>query len=83
MAAQHGIDPIRPPLRQLRNREWFHMISDHVISMSDKWEYPWFAAWDLAFHTLALATVDIDFAKQQLDLRLDQVYLHPTGQIPA
>jgi hypothetical protein len=80
---EHGIDPMRPPPRQLRNREWFHMISDHVISMPDKWEYPWFAAWDLAFHTLALATVDVDFAKQQLDLLLDQVYLHPTGQIPA
>jgi Glycosyl hydrolase family 63 C-terminal domain len=80
---EHGIDPLRPPPRQLRNREWFHMISDHVISMPDKWEYPWFAAWDLAFHTLALATVDVDFAKQQLDLLLDQVYLHPTGQIPA
>ena len=59
------------------------MISDHVISMPDKWEYPWFAAWDLAFHTLALSAVDIDFAKQQLDLLLDQVYQHPTGQIPA
>jgi hypothetical protein len=51
--------------------------------MPDKWEYPWFAAWDLAFHTLALSTVDIDFAKDQLDLLLRQVYLHPTGQIPA
>jgi hypothetical protein len=51
--------------------------------MPDKWEYPWFAAWDLAFHTLALSTVDIIFAMQQLDLLLDQVYLHPTGQIPA
>jgi hypothetical protein len=80
---EHGIDPLRPPARQLRNREWFHMISDDVISMPDKWEYPWFAAWDLAFHTIALATADVDFAKQQLDLLLDQVYLHPTGQIPA
>ena len=69
----------RPP----RNREWFHMIADDVISMPDKWEYPWFAAWDLAFHTMALSSVDPDFAKQQLDLLLDQVYLHPTGQIPA
>ena len=59
------------------------MIGDNIISMPDKWEYPWFAAWDLAFHTLALATVDIDFAKQQLDLLLRQAYLHPTGQIPA
>ena len=59
------------------------MLSDHVISMPDKWEYPWFAAWDLAFHTIALGTVDVDFAKQQLDLLLLGVYLHPTGQIPA
>jgi hypothetical protein len=80
---EHGADPMRPTPRQVRNREWFHVIGDHVISMPDKWEYPWFAAWDLAFHTLALSTVDIDFAKQQLDLLLRQVYLHPTGQIPA
>ena len=58
--------------RQVRNREWFHMIADHVISMPDKWEYPWFAAWDLAFHALALSSVDIDFAKQQINLLLDQ-----------
>ena len=74
---------MRASTRQVRNREWFHMISNHVISIPDKWEYPWFAAWDLAFHALSLSTVDIDFAKQQLDLLLDQVYLHPTGQIPA
>ena len=79
---EHGVDPMRPT-RQVRNREWFHMISDHVISMPDKWEYPWFAAWDLAFHTIALATVDVDFAKQQLDLLLVGLFLHPTGQIPA
>ena len=80
---EHGFDPMNPKPLQVRNREWFHMIGDNVISMPDKWEYPWFAAWDLAFHTLALATVDIDFAKQQLDLLLRQAYLHPTGQIPA
>ena len=80
---EHGFDAMRPTSRQVRNREWFHMIGDHVISMPDKWEYPWFAAWDLAFHTIALASVDIDFAKEQLDLLLRQVYLHPTGQIPA
>jgi Glycosyl hydrolase family 63 C-terminal domain len=80
---EHGYDAMRPTPHQVRNREWFHMIGEHVISMPDKWEYPWFAAWDLVFHTLALATVDIDFAKQQLDLLLRQVYLHPTGQIPA
>ena len=62
---EHGVDPMRPT-RQVRNREWFHVISGHVISMPDKWEYPWFAAWDLAFHTIALATVDVDFAKQRL-----------------
>jgi len=80
---EHGFDAMRPTPHQVRNREWFHTIGDDVISMPDKWEYPWFAAWDLAFHTLALATVDIDFAKEQLDLLLRQLYLHPTGQIPA
>ncbi len=80
---EHDADPLRPASRPVRNREWFHMISNDIFSMPDKWEYPWFAAWDLAFHALALGAVDIDFAKQQLDLLLDQVYLHPTGQIPA
>jgi hypothetical protein len=80
---EHDADPLRPNPRRVRNREWFHMYSDDVFSMPDKWEYPWFAAWDLAFHALAFAMIDIDFAKQQLDLLLDQVYLHPTGQIPA
>ena len=59
------------------------MVNDAIISMPDKWEYPWFAAWDLAFHTIALSTVDIDFAKGQLELILKSFYLHPTGQIPA
>jgi hypothetical protein len=80
---EHGFDPMRPTSRQVRNREWFHLIGEHIFSMPDKWEYPWFAAWDLAFHTLTLSTIDLDFAKQQLDLLLRQVYLHPTGQIPA
>ena len=80
---EHGAGPMQPTGPVVRNREWFHLTADHVISMPDKWEYPWFAAWDLAFHTLALCTVDLDFAKQQLDLLLDQLYLHPTGQIPA
>jgi hypothetical protein len=80
---EHDADLLRPTSCQVRNREWFHMISDDVFSMPDKWEYPWFAAWDLAFHALALGMVDMDFAKQQLDVLLDQVYLHPTGQIPA
>ncbi|MDF0643082.1 MAG: glucosidase [Nitrospira sp.] len=67
----------------LRNRQWIHMVNDDVISMPDKWEYPWYAAWDLAFHTVALAIVDVDFAKRQLELMLHEVYLHPNGQIPA
>ena len=59
------------------------MLNQHIISMPDKWEYPWYAAWDLAFHTIALSTVDVDFAKEQLDLMLQEFFLHPTGQIPA
>ncbi len=81
---EHGAEPLasfRGP--DVRNREWFHMINDDVISMPDKWEYPWYAAWDLAFHTLALDLVDHDFALQQLDLMLSELYLHPNGQIPA
>jgi hypothetical protein len=80
---EHRAHPLHHGSRDFRNREWFHMINDHVISMPDKWEYPWYAAWDLAFHTIALSTVDIDFAKDQLDLMLREVYLHPSGQIPA
>jgi hypothetical protein len=80
---EHGDDPMRPHAREMRNSEWFHMVNQHIISMPDKWEYPWFAAWDLAFHTIALSMVDPDFAKEQLDLMLQEFYLHPTGQIPA
>src|SRR5215469_4877584 len=66
-----------------RNSQWFHMLNRDIISMPDKWEYPWYAAWDLAFHTLALSLVDFDFAKQQQLLTLRNLYLHPNGQIPA
>ena len=59
------------------------MINDDIISMPDKWEYPWYAAWDLAFHTMALSMVDVDFAKEQLILVLKEVYLHPSGQVPG
>ena len=69
--------------RDVRNTEWFHMLNADVISMPDKWEYPWYAAWDLAFHTIALALVDFDFAKEQLLLMLRSLYFHPSGQIPA
>ena len=80
---EHQAHPLHGQTRQFRNREWFHMVNDHVISMPDKWEYPWYAAWDLAFHTIALSVVDPDFAKRQLNLMLREVYLHPSGQIPA
>lgn len=66
-----------------RNTEWFHMLNNDIISMPDKWEYPWYAAWDLAFHAISLALVDFDFAKDQLLLLLRSLYLHPNGQIPA
>jgi hypothetical protein len=80
---EHGADPLQPNARQMRNSDWFHMVNEHVISMPDKWEYPWYAAWDLAFHTIALSIVDVDFAKEQLELMLREFFLHPTGQIPA
>ncbi len=66
-----------------RNPEWFHMLNSDIISMPDKWEYPWYAAWDLAFHTISLSLVDFDFAKEQLLLMLRTLYSHPNGQIPA
>src|SRR5262249_7297564 len=62
---EHGADPLHPATRTVRNREWFHMVSNDVFSMPDKWEYPWFAAWDLSFHALALSMVGMDFAKRQ------------------
>jgi hypothetical protein len=80
---EHNADPMKVGSRMMRNSEWFHMLNQHIISMPDKWEYPWFAAWDLAFHAIALSTVDTDFAKEQLDLMLQEFFLHPTGQIPA
>ena len=81
---EHGADPLMPAKAQhLRNRHWYHMMNDDVISMPDKWEYPWYAAWDLAFHCVALTGVDPDFAKQQLELMLHDMYIHPNGQIPA
>ena len=66
-----------------RNRQWRHLRNADIISMPDKWEYPWYAAWDLAFHILALTLVDEDFGKAQLDLMLQGTYLHPNGQLPA
>ncbi len=80
--AEHGADPLAGG-GWLRNHDWRHLIAEDVISMPDKWEYPWFAAWDLAFHTVALSVVDVAFAKQQLGLLLDRRYLHPNGMLPA
>jgi len=66
-----------------RNREWAHLYNEDIISMPDKWEYPWYASWDLAFHCVTLATIDPDFAKEQVLLFLREWYMHPNGQIPA
>jgi hypothetical protein len=80
---EHGVDRYASRGLSVRNSQWAHMVNADVISMPDKWEYPWYAAWDLAFHVVALNMVDPDFAKQQLQLVLEQHYLHPNGQIPA
>jgi hypothetical protein len=80
-------DPAQPPppgdRRRGRNRDWTHLNNADVISMPDKWEYPWYAAWDLAFHCIPLALVDPQFAKDQLVLLTREWYMHPNGQIPA
>jgi hypothetical protein len=75
----------KPPAERLngRNREWDHLNNADIISMPDKWEYPWYAAWDLAFHCITLASVDTDFAKEQLLLLTREWYMHPNGQLPA
>jgi hypothetical protein len=80
-------DPAGPPppdsRNNGRNHEWSHLYNADIISMPDKWEYPWYAAWDLAFHCIPLAQVDPDFAKEQLTLLLREWYMHPNGQLPA
>ena len=80
---EHHSNPLHHGYRASRNSEWYHMLNQDIISMPDKWEYPWYAAWDLAFHTLPLSIVDPDFAKEQMDLMLRSSYLHPNGQMPA
>ena len=82
---EHKVEPTSAPevRDKVRNGEWFHMYNNDIISMPDKWEYPWYAAWDLAFHMLAFQAVDPDFAKSQLMLILRNDYQHPNGQIPA
>jgi hypothetical protein len=83
----HQGDPGQPPPpqgpRSQRNRDWKHLYNRDVISMPDKWEYPWYAAWDLAFHMVPMAAVDPHFAKEQLLLFLREWYMHPNGQLPA
>src|SRR5438067_11133740 len=80
-------DPLQPPppeqRKHGRNSDWGHLYNRDVISMPDKWEYPWYAAWDLAFHMLPMATLDATFAKEQLILFLREWYMHPSGQLPA
>ncbi len=81
---ERGSDPFKASRKQApRNDGWHHMYNGDVISMPDKWEYPWYAAWDLAFHVTALTLVDPEFGKQQLKLMLRERYMHPNGQIPA
>ncbi len=81
---ERGSDPFKATRKAApRNDHWHHMYNGDVISMPDKWEYPWYAAWDLAFHVLALTLVDPDFGKKQLKLMLKERYMHPNGQIPA
>ncbi len=81
---ERGSDPFKPARKAApRNDHWHHMYNGDVLSMPDKWEYPWYAAWDLAFHVLALTLVDPDFGKEQLKLMLRERYMHPNGQIPA
>jgi hypothetical protein len=80
---ERGADPFKNNQSGARNTKWHHMYNADIVSMPDKWEYPWYAAWDLAFHVVALSMVDDDFGKQQLDLMLHERYLHPNGQLPA
>jgi hypothetical protein len=81
---ERGSDPFKSNRKAApRNDHWHHMYNGDIISMPDKWEYPWYAAWDLAFHVIALTLVDPDFGKQQLKLMLRERYMHPNGQIPA
>jgi hypothetical protein len=72
-----------PPASRNRNHEWFHLDNNEILSMPDKWEYPYYCVWDTAFHAITLALIDPDYAKQQLDVMTREWYMHPNGQIPA
>ena len=81
-----GDNPDAPPPEsrgQIRNQHWKHLNSMRILTMPDKWEYPWFAAWDLAFHCVSFALADPQYAKDQLELMLFEQFQHPNGQIPA
>jgi hypothetical protein len=81
---EHDADPFKSSHKKApRNEEWHHMFNGDIISMPDKWEYPWYASWDLAFHVLALTLIDPEFGKQQLKLMLQGQYMHPNGMVPA
>src|ERR1700751_394008 len=80
---EHHSNPLYTGYRSSRNSDWYHMLNEDVIFMPDKWEYPWYAAWDLAFHTLPISIMDPDFARDQMELMLRASYLHPNGQMPA
>jgi hypothetical protein len=80
---EHNSNPLHSGYHSSRNSDWYHMLNSDIISMPDKWEYPWYAAWDLAFHTLPLSIVDPEFAKTQMDLMVRSLYIHPNGQMPA
>ncbi|HLW53959.1 MAG TPA: glucosidase [Candidatus Angelobacter sp.] len=83
LEGDHGAAPPPEERKGGRNRDWTHLYNADVVSMPDKWEFPWYAAWDLAFHCIPLALVDPEFAKEQLTLMLREWYMHPNGQIPA
>jgi Glycosyl hydrolase family 63 C-terminal domain len=80
---EHNSNPLHSGYKNARNSEWYHLLNMDIISMPDKWEYPWYAAWDLAFHSLPLSIVDPDFAKEQMEMMLRGSYQHPNGQLPA
>lgn len=81
---ERGFDPFKTTRKaSQRNEQWHHMHNGDIILMPDKWEYPWYAAWDLAFHAIPLTMLDSDFAKHQLKLLLGEEYMHPNGQLPA
>ena len=78
----HGVDPLDPASHHVRNGSWWHLLNGDAISMPDKWEYPWYTAWDLAFPSIPLALMDAGFAKAQLAPMFHADYLYPKGQCP-